>query len=286
MSKKYIFDSNAVSRNENIDKLKSSNLVSKISSGEISLYLTPTLLEERLDFLDKPIAERNEQGIAAGKYVLSLPFKRVFRDIFGPEGILMLELEQNLMSSTLYLSQSDSDHLISEAILRLNNEIDDEDYFRSKLEWRERKKARRGNYVDMRKYTAQKFDEENLNWLNARFEMFYKENLISHGKTIIMENSNNPELDRMIVDRWEKDPKRFPYWNDFVRGRLYLAFYAMNPSYGKIDEGAHEDLDQLLYLRRVDGIISNEKKFMKNAHEYLYPDKEFLSVDEFVKKLD
>ncbi len=65
-----------------------------------------------------------------------------------------------------------------------------------------------------------------------------------------------------------------------------MAWYAMAMEQEpKIDPNAYEDIEHLVYLNSVDGIVSNEKGFMKKACQELFPDKDFLSADEFIGRL-
>ncbi len=53
----------------------------------------------------------------------------------------------------------------------------------------------------------------------------------------------------------------------------------------EIDINAHEDIEHLIYLIGADGIVSNEKRFLKIACGELFPGKDFMSVEQFVARL-
>jgi hypothetical protein len=53
----------------------------------------------------------------------------------------------------------------------------------------------------------------------------------------------------------------------------------------EIDLNCLEDIQHLMYLIGVDAIISEERGFMKEACKELFPDKDYLSVDEFISKI-
>lgn len=52
-----------------------------------------------------------------------------------------------------------------------------------------------------------------------------------------------------------------------------------------IDLNCLEDIQHLIYLIGVVAIISEEKGFMKEAYKELFPDKDYLSADEFISKI-
>ena len=53
----------------------------------------------------------------------------------------------------------------------------------------------------------------------------------------------------------------------------------------KIDTNAQDDIEHLLYLIGVDGIVSNETDFMSTACKQLFPEKNFLSVAQLIRRL-
>ena len=52
-----------------------------------------------------------------------------------------------------------------------------------------------------------------------------------------------------------------------------------------VDINAYEDIEHLIYLIGVDGIVSDEKGFMKAACEALFPNRDFLTTAQFVARL-
>lgn len=69
-------------------------------------------------------------------------------------------------------------------------------------------------------------------------------------------NSNIPK--DKLIEFWKKNLNRCPYFNKFVEGELFKSWYFMSsPQDPRIDPNAYEDIEHLLFLNGVDGIISN-----------------------------
>ena len=60
------------------------------------------------------------------------------------------------------------------------------------------------------------------------------------------------------------------YYKEWVSGILYIQHYAMRYPNMPIDQNAQADIQQLIYLKESDAIVSEEEKFMMRAWEDLY----------------
>ena len=96
-----------------------------------------------------------------------------------------------------------------------------------------------------------------------------------------LSNSKIPK-DR-LVEYWTQHKERCPYFNKAVEGWLFTTWYFMaTEPEPRIDVNAYEDIERLVYLMGLDGIVSNEKGFIKAACETLFPNKDFFTVEQFV----
>jgi len=104
--------------------------------------------------------------------------------------------------------------------------------------------------------------------ITETWDMLRDKNLEKFGSDLLKKNRFHTPLFRWLaLKRWLKHA---PYFRDWACGILYMQNYAMRYPNLKIDEHAQSDIQQLLYLRQVDAIVSEEEAFMKQAWEDLY----------------
>jgi hypothetical protein len=73
-----------------------------------------------------------------------------------------------------------------------------------------------------------------------------------------------------IANRWVRQKSYYPYFTEFVRDMLYMAFYAMTKSNAPIDLNAQADLNVMAHLIQGDVLVSNEKGFLRTAFDDLW----------------
>lgn len=73
-----------------------------------------------------------------------------------------------------------------------------------------------------------------------------------------------------IADRWVRQKSDYPYFTEFVRDMLYMAYYAMTKPSAPIDLNAQADLNVMAHLLQADVLVSNEKGFLRTAFEDLW----------------
>ena len=282
MSYKFIFDTNVL-KPEIVQKLEKENLRKECHSGRFAFYFTPVLLKERLDFLLKgAIPETTKVPI---RFLLSIRWQELFNDLNGPEGIYALELEGKLPSEYLFTSYSEvrtNLELVSQGGVLPNEAREDEQ--RNKDRWLGQKQK---NCIAFKKMRAQVNshlrDNPSLTREGSKFSDFRDANFKKTAIDKINKSINSQISKEILIEYWEKYKERCQYFNKFIEGWLFMAWYAMEQE-PKIDPNAYEDIEHLVYLNSVDGIVSNEKGFMKKACQELFPDKDFLSADEFIDK--
>lgn len=81
---------------------------------------------------------------------------------------------------------------------------------------------------------------------------------------------------------WSNTKDHCPYFTNWVKGLLYVQFYAAFYSNSKIDEHSQADIQHLIYLEHADVLVSEEKAFMRQAFMDLYQEsgKQYWTLDE------
>lgn len=277
MSYKFIFDTNVL-KSEIVQKIEK-----ECYFGKLAFYFTPALLKERLDFLLKgAIPETTKVPI---RFLLSIRWQRLFNDLNGAEGIYTLELEGKLPSEYLFTSYSEVRKNL-ELVLQggvLSGET--RKYVQNAKDgWLEKKQKNCSTFKEMREQINDCLRKNrSLTRKGSKFSDFRDANFEEIAIDKINKSINSQISKVNLIEYWKKHKERCPYFNKFIDGWLFMAWYAMAIE-SKIDSNAYEDIEHLVYLNSVDGIISNENGFMKKACQELFPNKDFLSADEFINK--
>lgn len=253
------------------------------SKSVISVYATPMLLKETVGLLLKD--KRADEAREHLQFILGIPQGKWFGcnfKIFQHElGLMPLRKRYQFLSSkTERLWRQDIKGYIMGLTPNINNSISRDvqenqmrkyntreigKYFRSKrplgLKSVNREKIPE-IWEELRNIKLDSFGEGFINY--HRYPMWY--------------------LKWIALKRWRKNRGRCVYFTDWITGLLYIHFYAMCYS-GEIDRNAQADVQNLLYLRDTDGIISEDKRFMKKAWEDLYKPqgKQYLTINELEK---
>ncbi|PIV54716.1 hypothetical protein COY52_00160 [Candidatus Desantisbacteria bacterium CG_4_10_14_0_8_um_filter_48_22] len=65
----------------------------------------------------------------------------------------------------------------------------------------------------------------------------------------------------------------------------YYWYFMVSEQEPHYDPNVLDDIKHLIYLNEVDGIVSNEKGFMREASKTLFPNKDFLTLNQFIERL-
>lgn len=285
MSYKFILDTNVLD-NESVSKFKGTDLLGACNAGRFAFYFTPVLLKERLDFLLKGIIpETTKEPI---QFLLSLKWQKFFNDLNGPGGILASELEGKLPSEYLFINSSQIRENL-ELVLR-GGELSDGakgEVQRDKDRWSGQKQQNRVAYKEMREQINDHLRKNSsLTRKGSRFSDFRDSNFEKTAIDKIQKSINSSVPRDKLIEFWEKNQARCPYFNKFVEGELFKPWYFMSSQQDpKIDPNAYEDIEHLLFLNSVDGIVSNEQGFMKKACQKLFPAEDFMTVDQFINRI-
>ncbi len=285
MSYKFIIDTNVLSERA-ADQLVQGGIVSACNSGRFSFYPTPILLTECLKF--SVTGKIPPRAIKPLTLLAELKWQRLFNEPGGPDGIYTGELESKPKSAYLF---TDYRAVKQNMTLVLNGgEFPDEakqEMGAYLMQWEGKKVKNREAYKSMRVDVIKQLQKDkSLSRKESNFTSFLR---LKFEATAIekIESSINSKIPKnRLVEYWTKHKERCPYFNKFIEGWLFTAWYfmAVEPE-PKIDINAYEDIEHLVYLSGLNGIVSNEKGFIKAACKTLYPDKQFFSVDQFVERL-
>jgi hypothetical protein len=78
---------------------------------------------------------------------------------------------------------------------------------------------------------------------------------------------------RAIANRWIRQKASYPYFTQFVRDMLYMAWYAMTKPNDHIDLNAQADLNVMAHLLQGDVLVSNEKGLLRTAFNDIWKPK-------------
>ncbi|MBF0522089.1 MAG: hypothetical protein HQL24_03415 [Candidatus Omnitrophica bacterium] len=272
MSYKFILDSSVIDE-KSIDELKAAGLERACLSGKLSFYVTPPLLKECFHFASR--GKMPEELKTCIKYLLGFKWQRIFNEISGSEGIYAMELKGKCPSEYLFSPYA----YLREGIQNLvqGNEIEDngkkeiQQYIEN---WEARKDQNRKVLCEIRDMFGSKCNPSFKEYFNSVFETtaIYK----------IKKSINSHDSKEVIIEYWQQHKDRCSHFNKFVEGELFVIWNAAVTKQ-KLDNNSQDDIEHLVYLNDVDGIVSNEKGFMKESARVLFPDKDYLSLDEFIK---
>jgi len=280
MSYKFIFD-NSVLDQSSIVKLQRSRLKELCLSGSLSFYMMPILLEEFLHFIPKGKAPNKLKDILS--FIRDLSWRRFYNTVKGPDGIYTMELEGRPASEYLFVPDRNLKQTLQNFCQ--GGEFQEEDKNAVKeynQNWKDRKGINRKIFCEIRDNVKLQKNYTFQNYLENKFE----ENAIR--KIMVSISSAKPKED--LVNYWKSHEQLCPHFNKFVEGEMYVVWYAyqykgVQAQDSPIDTNAQDDVEYLVYLNNVDCIVSNDRYFMKKASKELFPNKDCLSVDEFIEKI-
>lgn len=282
MSYRFIFDTSVLDE-KSVKDLRNAGIVNVCDSGRFAFYMTPVLLKERLHFTAR--GRIPQGGIESVKLLVDLKWQKLFNEPGGLEGIYTQEIEGKSRINYLFI-----DHCSIKKNLKLivdGGEFIDEakqtiaDDFG---QWASKKNKNRDAYRLMRADVTKKLQKDKkLSRKGSNFQSFLELNFEPTAIDKIRNSINSTISKDRLVEYWLKHRAQCLYFNKFIEGWLFIAWHFMAVERDpKIDVNAYDDTEHLVYLIGLDGIVSNEKSFMKDAHKALYPDKDFLSVQQFI----
>ncbi|MBI5360278.1 MAG: hypothetical protein HZA48_06810 [Planctomycetes bacterium] len=128
----------------------------------------------------------------------------------------------------------------------------------------------------------------NFNVSDLAYNLFYsKLYKILATKYIEDELQQKVTVNSVLNLKWHNTKKKYPYFSLFVKGLVCDLFYYATKPNEEIDRNELRDIEQLVYLKDLDIMVSNETHFMKGAFEILYGGvgKRYMGLGEFLKFL-
>ncbi|MDD5505514.1 MAG: PIN domain-containing protein [Candidatus Omnitrophica bacterium] len=256
--------------------------------GIIKVYITPMLLEEisRLMFHNRASEDLKKKL----QFILDVSSERWFEDNF-----VIFQSELSLLSR-----RKDYQFLYAQVAKDLKDNIElvleggmfDDDAERkgkADLETNIRKaKNLRAIGVEMRQIIMQGVEKLRIKHkdITETWQNFKDKNIERWGVQLIRRKdcySKAFQLSALLV--WAMNKNKCPYFYNWVQGLLYTEFYNMKYPNMAIDEHAQADIQHLIFLRDVDAIVSEDKKFMRKAWEDLYASsgKKYFSISEIAE---
>lgn len=268
----------------------SSDILFKLRrAGKITVYITPMLLEEsfRLMLHNKASNDMKKRL----QFILDISAERWLEDNFE---IFKSELSLLPRRKDYQFLSVKSEQILKDNIRKViagGGFGDAETYVRANEELR-KNVSKASNFrehgKEMRKTVAQKLKGlgKKHKDITETWQFFKGSGLNKWGRGLIRRKEcygKMFQLSALVV--WTMNKSKCPYFYDWAQGMLYSKFCDMKYPDMKIDKNAQADIQHLVFLREVDAIISEEKKFMRKAWQDIYAPigKKYFSVDEIAR---
>ena len=269
---------NSILTTENIILLKKSKLLDLSKKHSIKIYGNPILLDEIYNLWS--LGRKTEMKKYL-EYILEISNERWFRDT---EGMLRLELEnKNLTNKYFFYNNSEKMRIENQIKYLLISEQltkeDEQEIKRIKDEIELRKSNFNGCCSLLRNQKKVNLKQLNFNDFYSQYSDYCGEELLSRQLNISKENS--------IINNWKKNKNNFPYSDLWVKGIMYIIFYAYVECNKMLDKNANFDINQLIFLKDLDVVVSEEQRFLKSACNALYGNtKRYFSVEDLLFSLN
>jgi len=267
----------------------SSNVLYRLKrKGIIQVYISPMLLEEsfRLMLNDKALSEAKKRL----QFILDISSERWFEDVFE---IFKTELSSPFRRKSYQFLQSESEQILKDniRIFLKGGTLSEDDIHKVRFSLAENKKKAdsfRNIGRDMRITVAEgvkRLGKKHKD-ISETWEDFKRRALNKWGVGLIRRKGcYNKIFQVFAVLMWLKNKDKCPYFYDWAQGMLYTTYYNMKYPDMKIDENAQADIQHLVFLREVDAIVSEEKKFMRKVWQDIYEPlgKKYFNISEIEK---
>lgn len=263
-----------------ITRLRNAGVVEACNARRMFFYLTPPMINERSNSLFKGPLHRDARGSI--RFLIDLRWAGFFNQLGGPKGIISGELENQNQPHLFY-----GDDFVKKARNNLS-------YFLNRVQLKEQDRSFLRKDFNKKENQKEKLKcllnrtrkEKSKDTMNNNFGSFKNENFEKFSIKSIECMAESKLQESEFVKNWRSDVHKSPFFNKWVESKLFVKWYYMNSGRNKkVDKNALSDSEHLLYLLHTDGIVSHEQGFMRSACELLFSDKDYLSVDEFIKKI-
>jgi len=283
LKKKFLLD-RSIFHGTKFKLLNQSNLKTLTQNHFITIYGNPILLEETSSLWFK---NRKEEAKKHIQYIIEITNGRWFNT---REETWKKELESLYPPGKYFFMSATDQKNTLDQICKLVLEEKMNPKFQEEVEKEKDKifikssnikkallKMRRKVSNSLKKHGKKRKD------IKESFNQYYTKNIDWLGEQLINTHLNTKMDKKLITTKWKQNKSRYPYFTLWGKAFLYMSFHAMAKPNEKVDQNAIMDIGQLVYLKDLDAIVSDDIKFMKDAFIQLYgKDKAFLTSKEFI----
>lgn len=253
--------------------------------GIISVYISPMLIEETLPLIFN--SERRGELKRHLQFILEISKNRWLEDCFE---IFRSELGIMPLREDYQFCKLRAEKIIKEniGILIAGGEPEPTIYKQTRVnknnvfcKMQNMKKIGHDMRLEVSRILSE--NRKKRNDIKETWGDFRDHNIYKFGEELIKRKQFHTKFFCWVaIKRWANNRERCPYFYDWIRGLLYIQFYAMKYPNNGIDNHAQADIQHLLYLKEVDGIVSEDKSFMRKAWEEIYApnSKKYLTIKE------
>ena len=264
----YILFDRSIFHGDKFKEIEQSNLMDLVKRNEVRVYFTPEFLEETLAF---GLKDRDALKTQVG-FLFSLNSTHWFR---SPEMIVEAELglkyvhhlyylltDEEILSikygTETYVEGGISENELKDTLRKVHRNISIREDFR-----KQRLNLRRS--VPHGQYDFKLHFENNAEWFIENRLMKYHQ------------DSSN------YLRRWKSSRSECKFTEQYLRCWFSTAFLPIVNHTLRVDKNDRADAAQLAYLLWADVMVSDDKRFMKEAFNLLYSDtnKKFLDLPKF-----
>ena len=281
---KILFDRNVFNRGR-YEKLRNSNLLALSTQYTLLIPYNEILFLETADYALSP--EGNYEKMREHLlYLLMISNGRWFN---GTDEIIRKELEGNANEKYPYYYTPIKEQRRRIKNIKMNmklNKFSTEDEIEeARNKMIEFRNQFRKGVMDFRNTVFD--DHEYLKKVKTdsyTFDDFYEENL-ADGEldSIIRLFTDKKVFSQKLYNKQEK----YPYFWLFVKGCLFMYYQRLKLNRKSIDFNDRFDLEQLVFMKDLDIMVSNESGFMRGTFNVMYGDtKRYLGLEEFLDVLN
>lgn len=265
------------------DVLYKSNVKNACNEHKIIIYGNPILYEETMNLWFKG---RREEMAKNMKYIIKIANGKWLRT---RQEILTNELN-HINDDTAYFYSTKEIYKMKQAIKRrlikqkMENELEEtikksiDHMYLMKKEHRNGRKMERIDYFKRKKNAGNRKQSSN----EGTFDNLYNNVIDDEGEYFIKHIF--PSGSATLISDWKANKQKYPYFTFWIKGFVFTRYHNLTEPNAKIDLNAETDMAQLGYMQWADIIVSDDKKFQKDAFMCFYGDeKKYLSLEEFIE---
>jgi len=254
----------------------SSRLQTLRTKRETEIFITPMLIDETMQLW---LRDGNTREVLEHiQFILGISGSRWFEDQFD---VIKTELGIWPARRDYQFMTARGEEVIKRGIHRVSAgmNLDESTLQKTRVgvrSNRERGRSMRRYGLKMRAEVSEKLAARDAKRRDATesWQVFEERCLNGFGRELIIRKRFHSCMGRGIaLRRWMQNRDRCPYYADWVRGLLYAQYYVMRYDRARVDRNAQADIQHLLYLRDVDGIVSEDTRFMRQAWNDLYKER-------------